>query len=118
MVIFSMFRTDFKRISISRRVAIFLAPAGAAPSTVGFTMRPRVCRTSIVVNVEEGVVEDVRDGAEERPVARGRAEINEFGIRFKSAMAGAQRYLTTNRLRDLSIPKHFESPQPVLRHYG
>lgn len=64
MVIFSIFRTDFKRVSISRRVAMFRAPTGAAPSTEGCTMRPRVCLASIVANVEESVVEDVRDSAE------------------------------------------------------
>lgn len=52
LVIFSMFRTDFNRSSISRRVAMFLAAAGAAPSTDGLARRPMVCRASIVQGVE------------------------------------------------------------------
>lgn len=47
-VIFSMFLTDFNRNSISRRVAMFLAPAGAAPSTFGCeATRPSVLLASI-----------------------------------------------------------------------
>ena len=54
---------------------MFLAPEGAAPSTEGLATRLRVCLASIVVNVGESVVEDVRDGAEACPVARRRAEL-------------------------------------------
>ena len=36
-VIFSMLRTDFKRSSISRRVAMLRAPAGALPRAAGAT---------------------------------------------------------------------------------
>ena len=76
LVIFSMFRTDFNRISISRRVAMFLAPAGAAPSTAGLASRPMAWRASIVCGREESVVEGVRDSAEADLVAPRRAESN------------------------------------------
>ena len=76
LVIFSMFRTDFNRISISRRVAMLLAPAGAAPSTAGLARRPMAWRASIVCGREEDVVEGVRDGAEADLVAPRRAESN------------------------------------------
>jgi hypothetical protein len=62
-VIFSMLRTDLRRVSISRRVAMFLAPAGAAPATEGFAIRS-ACRESIVVKKKGNVVGVVRDGAE------------------------------------------------------
>jgi len=48
-VIFSMFLTDFKRSSISRRVAMFRALGGPAPSAGGCsTVRARDLRASII----------------------------------------------------------------------
>jgi len=48
-VIFSMFLTDLRRSSISRRVAMFLAPDGAAPTAAGnVAVRASERRASIV----------------------------------------------------------------------
>lgn len=53
-VIFSMFLTDFKRMSISRRVAILRAFVGAAPSGEGWAAtRARLRRASIADSDEE-----------------------------------------------------------------
>ena len=49
LVIFSMFRTDFNRISISRRVAMLRAPEGAALATTGCAALVNAWRASIMV---------------------------------------------------------------------
>ena len=43
-----MFRTDFRRISISRRVAMLRAPEGAARATAGAAALVNAWRESIV----------------------------------------------------------------------
>ncbi len=55
-VIFSMFLTDLRRSSISRRVAMLRAWEGAAPSTWGWdAMRPSVRRASMVWYEKKGM---------------------------------------------------------------
>ena len=50
-MIFSMFLTDLRRSSISRRVAMLRAWEGAAPSAVGWdAIRPSVRRASMIGN--------------------------------------------------------------------
>lgn len=56
LVIFSIFRTDLRRSSISRRVAMLRAPAGAAPSAVGWAARRSVLRASMAVDSRRRVV--------------------------------------------------------------
>ena len=59
-VIFSMFFTDLRRNSISRRVAMLRAWEGAAPSAGGWdAIRPSVRRASISRRKGEGVVDVV-----------------------------------------------------------
>ena len=55
LVIFSMFLTDFKRISISRRVAMLRAFEGAAPSKDGWAVARTRLRLASMVDIDEEV---------------------------------------------------------------